>query len=121
MLSNKIIEHLKQQGIYSEKEDEKYKAALINLGVDLNKVRSNVVKMLGDSKPQTASSGVGISSSSSPASKVKTPSLDEFGTDLTQAAAEQRLDPVVGREKEIERVIQILARRTKNNPVTRCR
>ncbi len=92
---------------------------LENLGVDLNKVRSNVVKMLGDSKPQTAASGVGgpSSSSSSQASKVKTPSLDEFGTDLTLAASEQRLDPVVGREKEIERVIQILARRTKNNPV----
>ena len=91
---------------------------LENLGVDLNKVRSNVVKMLGDSKPQTTGAGVGTSSSSSSqANKVKTPSLDEFGTDLTQAAAEQRLDPVVGREKEIERVIQILARRTKNNPV----
>ena len=91
---------------------------LENLGVDLNKVRSNVVKMLGDSKPQTTGAGVGTSSSSSSqANKVKTPSLDEFGTDLTQTAAEQRLDPVVGREKEIERVIQILARRTKNNPV----
>ena len=92
---------------------------LEKLGVDLNKVRSNVVKMLGDSKSQTTSSGVGTassSSSSSSASKVKTPSLDEFGTDLTQAASELRLDPVVGREKEIERVIQILARRTKNNP-----
>ena len=83
---------------------------LENLGVDLNKVRSNVVKMLGDSKP-TAGSGVGgssSSSSSSSASKVKTPSLDEFGTDLTLAASEMRLDPVVGREKEIERVIQSL-------------
>ena len=90
---------------------------LENLGVDLNKVRSNVVKMLGDSKPQASGAGVGSSSSASQASKVKTPSLDEFGTDLTQAASEQRLDPVVGREKEIERVIQILARRTKNNPV----
>ena len=92
---------------------------LENLGVDLNKIRSNVVKMLGDSKP-TAAAGAGSSSSgssSSSASKVKTPSLDEFGTDLTLAASEQRLDPVVGREKEIERVIQILARRTKNNPV----
>ena len=93
---------------------------LENLGVDLNKVRSNVVKMLGDSKP-TAGSGVGggssSSSSSSSANKVKTPSLDEYGTDLTLAASEMRLDPVVGREKEIERVIQILARRTKNNPV----
>lgn len=87
---------------------------LENLGVDLNKIRSNVVKMLGESKPQTVSSGASSSSSSS---KAKTPSLDEFGTDLTLAAQELRLDPVIGREKEIERVIQILARRTKNNPV----
>lgn len=87
---------------------------LENLGVDLNKIRSNVVKMLGESKPQTVSSGAGAGSSSS---KAKTPSLDEFGTDLTLAAQELRLDPVIGREKEIERVIQILARRTKNNPV----
>ena len=88
---------------------------LENSGVDLNKIRSNVIKILGESKPQPVSSGGGSSSSS--ASKAKTPSLDEFGTDLTLAAAELRLDPVVGREKEIERVIQILARRTKNNPV----
>ena len=85
---------------------------LENLGVDLNKVRSNVIKMLGETKPaQTATA------SASSSGKTKTPSLDEFGTDLTLAAQEQRLDPVVGREKEIERVIQILARRTKNNPV----
>lgn len=89
---------------------------LENLGVDLNKIRSNVVKMLGESKPQTVSSGSSGSSSSS-GGKTKTPSLDEFGRDLTLAAQELRLDPVVGREKEIERVIQILARRTKNNPV----
>lgn len=89
---------------------------LENLGVDLNKIRSNVVKMLGESKPQTVSSGSSSSSSSS-GGKTKTPSLDEFGRDLTLAAQELRLDPVVGREKEIERVIQILARRTKNNPV----
>ena len=81
---------------------------LENLGVDLNKIRSNVVKMLGDSKP-TAGAGAGSgssssSSSSSSASKVKTPSLDEFGTDLTLAASELRLDPVVGREKEIEQI-----------------
>ncbi len=90
---------------------------LENLGVDLNKIRSNVVKMLGESKPQTVSSGSSSSSSSSSGGKTKTPSLDEFGRDLTLAAQELRLDPVVGREKEIERVIQILARRTKNNPV----
>ena len=92
---------------------------LENLGVDLNKVRSNVVKMLGESKPASSSTGssTSSSSSSSSSSKAKTPSLDEFGRDLTLAAQELRLDPVVGREKEIERVIQILARRTKNNPV----
>lgn len=92
---------------------------LENLGVDLNKIRSNVVKMLGETKPQAAASGASTSSSSSSSSggKTKTPSLDEFGRDLTLAAQELRLDPVVGREKEIERVIQILARRTKNNPV----
>ena len=89
---------------------------LENLGVDLNKIRSNVVKILGESKPQTVSSGASSSSTSS-TSNAKTPSLDEFGTDLTLAASELRLDPVIGREKEIERVIQILARRTKNNPV----
>lgn len=87
---------------------------LENLGVDSNKIRSNVVKMLGESKPQAVSSGSGSSTSGG---KTKTPSLDEFGTDLTLAAQELRLDPVIGREKEIERVIQILARRTKNNPV----
>ena len=77
--------------------------------------------MLGEVKNGgTATAGSSSSSSSSaatPGGKTKTPMLDEFGTDLTLAASEQRLDPVVGREKEIERVIQILARRTKNNPV----
>ena len=87
---------------------------LENLGIDLNKVRSNVIKMLGETKT-TAGSATPTASQSS--GRSKSPSLDEFGTNLTQAAQEQRLDPVVGREKEIERVIQILARRTKNNPV----
>ena len=90
---------------------------LENLGIDLNKIRSNVVKMLGESKPQATAGSASGSSSSSSGGKTKTPSLDEFGRDLTLAAQELRLDPVVGREKEIERVIQILARRTKNNPV----
>ncbi len=88
---------------------------LENLGVDLNKCRSNVIKMLGETK--TSSSGSQLAAAGISQTKAKTPSLDEFGTDLTLAAQEQRLDPVVGREKEIERVIQILARRTKNNPV----
>ncbi|MCX4275133.1 MAG: ATP-dependent Clp protease ATP-binding subunit [Candidatus Gastranaerophilales bacterium] len=88
---------------------------LENLGVDLNKCRSNVIKLLGESR--TSQGGQQTTTAGAPQSKAKTPSLDEFGTDLTLAAQEQRLDPVVGREKEIERVIQILARRTKNNPI----
>ncbi len=88
---------------------------LENLGVDLNKVRNSVIKMLGETKPTESSTAAATTGATS--SKAKTPSLDEFSTDLTLAAQEQRLDPVVGRQKEIERVIQILARRTKNNPV----
>ncbi|MEI7473164.1 MAG: ATP-dependent Clp protease ATP-binding subunit [bacterium] len=82
---------------------------LENLGVDLNKVRSNVIKMLGETRTG--------STTTTTQGKSKTPTLDEFGTNLTLAAQEQRLDPVVGREKEIERVVQIMGRRTKNNPV----
>ena len=93
---------------------------LENLGVELNKCRSNVIKMLGETKTSSSGSSSGSASLATPGASsknAKTPSLDEFGTDLTLAAQEQRLDPVVGREKEVERVIQILARRTKNNPV----
>ncbi len=82
---------------------------LENLGVDLSKVRTQVIRMLGE----TAEVGAGNVSSG----RNKTPTLDEFGSNLTILAAEGKLDPVVGRAKEIERVIQILGRRTKNNPV----
>src|SRR3984957_736372 len=85
---------------------------LENLDVDLTKVRSHVIRLLGESGAATAGS-----SPSTGTGRSKTPTLDEFGLNLTQAAQENRLDPVVGREKEIERVIQILGRRTKNNPV----
>lgn len=85
---------------------------LENLGVDLTKVRSHVIRLLGESGAATAGS-----STTTGTGRSKTPTLDEFGLNLTQAAQEARLDPVVGREKEIERVIQILGRRTKNNPV----
>jgi ATP-dependent Clp protease ATP-binding subunit ClpC len=85
---------------------------LENLGVDLTKVRSHVIRALGEQGAATTGS-TGTTSTG----RSKTPTLDEFGVNLTQAAQENRLDPVVGREKEIERVIQILGRRTKNNPV----
>ena len=83
---------------------------LENLGVDLGKVRTQVIRMLGET--ETAPVGAGGGSRSN-----KTPTLDEFGSNLTQLATDGKLDPVVGRQKEIERVIQILGRRTKNNPV----
>jgi ATP-dependent Clp protease ATP-binding subunit ClpC len=81
---------------------------LENLGVDLSKVRSEIIRSLGDNNDLSSGNTAGRS---------KMPTLDEFGTDLTTKATEGRLDPVVGRAKEIERVIQILGRRTKNNPV----
>ena len=83
---------------------------LENLGVDLAKVRTQVIRMLGETAEVTSGGGGGKGST-------KTPTLDEFGTNLTQLAAEAKLDPVVGRHNEIDRVIQILGRRTKNNPV----
>ena len=92
---------------------------LQNLNVNLNKIHGSILKLL--SETGTVTSGVGASSgstiNSSGGSRSKTPTLDEFGTDLTQAALEGRLDPVIGRADEIERAIQILGRRTKNNPV----
>jgi ATP-dependent Clp protease ATP-binding subunit ClpC len=83
---------------------------LENLGVDLAKVRTQVIRMLGETAEVAAGGGGGKGST-------KTPTLDEFGSNLTQQAADGKLDPVVGRHNEIERVIQILGRRTKNNPV----
>ena len=85
---------------------------LENLGVDLAKVRTQVIRMLGETAEVTAGGGGGGAKGST-----KTPTLDEFGTNHTQMANESKLDPVVGRHNEIDRVIQILGRRTKNNPV----
>ena len=81
---------------------------LENLGVDSSKLRSQIIRLLGETSEI---------STGNTATRSKTPTLEEFGTNLTQKATEGRLDPVVGRAKEIERVIQILGRRTKNNPV----
>jgi ATP-dependent Clp protease ATP-binding subunit ClpC len=83
---------------------------LENLNVDLTKVRTQVIRMLGE----TAEVGSGASSNKG---NLKTATLDEFGTNLTKLASESKLDPVVGRHSEIDRVVQILGRRTKNNPV----
>ena len=83
---------------------------LENLSIDLTKVRTQVIRMLGE----TAEVGSGANSNKS---NLKTATLDEFGTNLTKLASESKLDPVVGRHSEIDRVVQILGRRTKNNPV----
>jgi ATP-dependent Clp protease ATP-binding subunit ClpC len=82
---------------------------LNNLGVSLNKARQQVLQLLGSS--ETVSSNHGSSASAN------TPTLDSLARDLTASARDNHLDPVIGRSKEIERVIQVLSRRTKNNPV----
>ncbi|OGW86160.1 MAG: hypothetical protein A3A81_05250 [Omnitrophica bacterium RIFCSPLOWO2_01_FULL_45_10b] len=90
---------------------------LMNVGLDLNKVRSEVIKLLGSSAPPQGGGGMQAGGTTAKGSKTKTPALDAFGRDLSTMARSGKLDAVVGRADEIERVIQILARRTKNNPV----
>ncbi|MDH7598551.1 MAG: ATP-dependent Clp protease ATP-binding subunit [Sedimentisphaerales bacterium] len=97
---------------------------LMNLGLKLEDVRQEVLNLLGggvDDMPADLNSmkmgpGLGRKPTVAPG-KSKTPALDSFGRDLTQLAANGELDPVIGRKREIERLIQILCRRTKNNPV----
>ncbi|MBM7542885.1 ATP-dependent protease ATP-binding subunit ClpC [Amphibacillus cookii] len=85
---------------------------LNNLDVSLNRARQQVLQLLGSN--ETVRKGQGRHTQSNPAS---TPTLDSLARDLTVIAKEGNIDPVIGREKEIERVIQVLSRRTKNNPV----
>ena len=98
---------------------------LMNLGLKLEDVREEVLNLLGHGlegaevgeRGGRSGDGESSSSSSGKSGKSKTPALDSFGRDLTELATKKELDPVIGREKEIERAIQILCRRTKNNPV----
>ena len=90
-------------------DDEGVAAKVLqNLGIDRSRVRTQVIRAVGE---------VAAVSGGRQSSDRKIPTLEEFGTNLTKLAAEGKLDPVVGRENEIERVIQVLGRRTKNNPV----
>src|SRR5512136_208998 len=92
---------------------------LMNLGLKLEDVRQEVLNLLG-AGVEDAPSDLGLKMGGPAAGrkpKSKTPALDSFGRDLTQLAAGGELDPVIGRKREIERLIQILCRRTKNNPV----
>ncbi|AFZ89134.1 ATP-dependent protease ATP-binding subunit ClpC [Bacillus sp. NEAU-CP5] len=82
---------------------------LNNLGVSLNKARQQVLQLLGSNETGSSASGTN--------SNANTPTLDSLARDLTAIAKEDSLDPVIGRSKEIQRVIEVLSRRTKNNPV----
>ncbi|MFD1850732.1 ATP-dependent protease ATP-binding subunit ClpC [Oceanobacillus bengalensis] len=85
---------------------------LNNLGVSLNKARQQVLQLLGSNESQAGRQGRGGQQSSA-----NTPTLDSLARDLTQSARDGKIDPVIGRSNEIQRVIQVLSRRTKNNPV----
>ncbi len=90
---------------------------LVSLGADLSRVRQQVIQLLSGyqaSGPEKATAGAAPGAQDVPAGS---PVLDQFGRNLTQLARERKLDPVIGREREIERVMQVLSRRTKNNPV----
>lgn len=92
---------------------------LMALGVRLDEVREEVIEFLGGPVQEEEETDEVSSGENTPAphGKSKTPALDAFGRDLTEAAKRGELDPVIGRSEEIERVIQVLSRRTKNNPV----
>src|SRR5918993_4774453 len=94
---------------------------LTDAGVNLEQSRAETLRLLGSDMPQASAggSGGGNQPSASPKSekKSKTPALDHFCRDLTQLAAEGQLDPTIGRAKEIQRVMEVLTRRKKNNPV----
>src|SRR5438270_189887 len=88
---------------------------LVKLGADLSRVRQQVIQLLsGYAGKEGAATGAGASGEANPSGSLV---LDQFGRNLTQLAREKKLDPVIGREREIERVMQVLSRRTKNNPV----
>ena len=99
-----------------EEEDGVATRVLENLGVDLSKVRSEILGQIGETVEITISGNNSENGAIFDVS-TRTPTLEEFTTNITETAAEGKLDPVIGRQEEIERVIQILARRTKNNPV----
>jgi len=89
---------------------------LISLGCNLKQLHSEIMFMLGEGGAQAAVGGT-HDSKKQMRQKTNTPTLDKFSRDFTMLAAEQKFDPIIGRETEIQRIIQILSRRTKNNPV----
>ena len=87
---------------------------LYQIGIDANLIRNEILNLLGQGSQQKEKQ---VYSQATQSSVANTPTLNKFGRDLTKLAQEKALDPVIGRTKEIERIIQILSRRTKNNPV----
>jgi len=96
-------------GLIKEGEGMAYRV-LLNLGLDLGKVRNEVMELLGSGIP-------GFGTQEPVKTGGKTPAIDAYGRNLNKLAREGKLDPVIGRQNEIERIVQILSRRTKNNPV----
>ncbi len=91
---------------------------LMNLNHKLEDVREEVLNLLGATdEPEEVGGGGGVIGGEAKRGKSKTPALDSFGRDLTEIAKQDKLDPLIGRKREIERIIQILCRRQKNNPV----
>src|SRR6187455_2421421 len=90
---------------------------LVKLGADLNKVRQQVIQLLSGYQGKEPAAVSGAAHDNPQQAQGGSQVLDQFGRNLTQSARENKLDPVIGREKEIERVMQILSRRSKNNPV----
>ncbi len=90
---------------------------LTNLGLSVDKVRDEVMQILGSATPGFAIGGPDKRGGGPTVTRGKTPAIDAFGRNLTELAKQDKLDPVIGRTNEIERVVQILSRRTKNNPV----
>ncbi|MBA2752792.1 MAG: AAA family ATPase, partial [Actinobacteria bacterium] len=90
---------------------------LVTLGADLSRVRQQVIQLLSGYAGKEGASSAGTSGGSGTETPSGSPVLDQFGRNLTTQARERKLDPVIGRAREIERVMQVLSRRTKNNPV----
>jgi ATP-dependent Clp protease ATP-binding subunit ClpC len=105
-------------GLIRENDSEAAQV-MLGMGIELEKVRKEVLKILGaEGDPVGVGPGdTSPSAQEAPQGKSKTPALDAFGRDLTEHARKKKLDPVIGRPKEIERMLQILCRRSKNNPV----
>jgi len=97
-------------GLVKEGEGMAYRV-LLNLGLDLGKLRNEVMELLGSGIPGYGATDPAVKSSD------KTPAIDAYGRNLNKLAKDGKLDPVIGRAEEIERILQILSRRTKNNPV----